>query len=136
MLKILKSKRGEGYIDVIVIIISTMLVIALAVKVFPVFIVKHQLDTYAAELCRTAEIAGEIGTETTKRAEELKSETGITPVVTWSPSYIPGTNRVQLNQKIDVTLKYEVSIGILGSMGSFPIELTARATGRSEVYWK
>lgn len=113
-----------------------MLVIALAVKVFPVFIVKHQLDTYAAELCRTAEIAGEIGTETTKRAEELKSETGITPVVTWSPSYIPGTNRVQLNQKIDVTLKYEVSIGILGSMGSFPIELTARATGRSEVYWK
>lgn len=134
--KILKSTRGEGYIDVIVIILSAMLVIALAVKVFPVFIVKQQLDIYATELCRTAEIAGQIGTETTARVQELKAQTGITPVVTWSASYISGTNRVQLNESIVVTLQSTVNIGLFGSFGSFPIELSARATGRSEVYWK
>ncbi len=130
------SKSGEGYIDVIVIILSAMLVIALAVKVFPVFIVKHQLDTFATELCRTAEIAGQIGTETAARALELETQTGVKPVITWSASYIPGTKRVQLNESIVVTLKSTVNIGLFGSFGSFPIELSARATGRSEVYWK
>ena len=43
MLKLLKSKRGEGYIDVCVLVLCAVLVIALAVKVFPVFIAKNQL---------------------------------------------------------------------------------------------
>jgi len=45
MKKILKSERGEGYIDVAVLVLCAMLVIALAVKVFPVYIQKQQLDT-------------------------------------------------------------------------------------------
>ncbi|MCX7748238.1 MAG: DUF4320 family protein [Clostridia bacterium] len=136
MYKLLKSKKGEGYTDVIVIILSAMLVIVLSIKVFPVFIAKHQLDTFASELCRTAEISGQIGTETTTRAEELQKETGIRPVITWSASYISGTSKVQLNQKMEVTLKYPVRIGIFSEWGAFPIELTAKSTGRSEVYWK
>ncbi|HCC01226.1 MAG TPA: hypothetical protein DEP60_00845, partial [Ruminococcaceae bacterium] len=54
MLKKLKSRRGEGYIDVAVLVLCAMLVIALAVKVFPVYIAKNQLDTFATELCREA----------------------------------------------------------------------------------
>ncbi|MEG0825728.1 MAG: DUF4320 family protein, partial [Oscillospiraceae bacterium] len=50
--KILKDKRGEGYIDVVVLILCAMLVIALAVKVFPVYIAKQQIDTFASELIR------------------------------------------------------------------------------------
>jgi len=136
MYHILKSKSGEGYTDVIVIILSAMLVIALAVRVFPVFIAKHQLDYFADELCRTAEIAGQIASETTAREQELKEQTGINPAIMWTASFVPGTGRVQLNGKITVTLKHTVNIGLFGSFGSFPIELTARATGRSEVYWK
>lgn len=51
--KLLQSKSGEGYVDVIIFIMSAMLVIALAVNVLPVFIAKHQLDFFANELCRT-----------------------------------------------------------------------------------
>jgi hypothetical protein len=29
-----------------------------------------------------------------------------------------------------------VNIGLFGGFGSFPIELTAKASGKSEVYWK
>ena len=50
MLKALKCRRGEGYIDVVVIVLCAMLVIALAVRVLPVFVVKQQLDTFASEL--------------------------------------------------------------------------------------
>lgn len=136
MLKILKSKSGEGYVDVVVILISAMLVIALAAKVIPVFIVKHQLDTFATELCRTAEIAGCISSETAARAQELTEQTSLNPLIAWTADYISGTNRVQLNGNITVTLKQTVNIGLFGIFGSFPVELTSKATGKSEVYWK
>ena len=53
--KILRSKRGEGYLDVCILVLCAMLVIALAVRVFPVFVAKQQLDTFATELIREAE---------------------------------------------------------------------------------
>ena len=48
--KILRSRRGEGYLDVCILVLCAMLVIALAVRVFPVFVAKQQLDTFATEL--------------------------------------------------------------------------------------
>ena len=45
--RILRSRRGEGYIDVCVLVLCAMLVIALAVQVLPAFIAKQQLDTFA-----------------------------------------------------------------------------------------
>ena len=55
MRKLLKvGKPGEGYIDVVVLILCTVMVIALAVKVLPVYVAKHNLDTYATELVREA----------------------------------------------------------------------------------
>jgi hypothetical protein len=136
MITILKSKRGEGYIDVVIIVMSAMLVIALALKVFPVFMEKYQLDTFAAELCRTAEIAGRVGSETSARTQELTEQTGLVPVVQWNASYIPGTKKIRLNGSIAVELTYTTNIGLFGNFGTFPVQLTSRATGRSEVYWK
>ena len=45
-----KKRSGEGYIDTCVLILCAMLVIALAVKLLPVYVAKQQLDTFAAEL--------------------------------------------------------------------------------------
>ena len=42
--RILRSRRGEGYIDVCVLVLCAMLVIALAVQVLPAFIAKQQLE--------------------------------------------------------------------------------------------
>ena len=44
--------------------------------------------------------------------------------------------RIQLNDEVTVTLTLETDIGLFGGFGSFPITLTASATGKSEVYWK
>jgi len=54
MEKLLKNKRGEGFVDVCVLVLAIVMVLALFVKVMPVFIAKQNLDTYAAELVRTA----------------------------------------------------------------------------------
>jgi len=131
MLKILRSKRGEGYIDVCILVLCAMLVVALAVKVFPVFIMKNQLDTFATELVREAEIAGRVGTETSQRATILREKTGLNPTVSWSK-----TGRIQLNGEVTVTVTIQTNIGLFGGFGSFPVTLRAEATGKSEVYWK
>lgn len=131
MLKALKSRRGEGYIDVCVLVLCAMLVIALAVRVFPVYIAKQQLDTFAAELCREAEIAGRVGAETSRREQLLREKTGINPTVSWSTS-----GRIQLNEEFTVTVTLQTNIGLFGGFGSFPITLRAEAGGKSEVYHK
>lgn len=131
MLKKLKSRRGEGYIDVAVLVLCAMLVIALAVKVFPVYIAKNQLDTFATELCREAEISGRVGNETNQRTQVLKEKTGLDPAITWSK-----TGKIQLDQEFTVTVSIQKNIGLFGGFGSFPITLRAQATGKSEVYWK
>ncbi|KHL96980.1 hypothetical protein QW71_03385 [Paenibacillus sp. IHB B 3415] len=130
-MSILRSKRGEGYVDVVVLVLAAMLCVALAIKVFPVFVVKNQLDTFAAELVREAEISGRVGNETTERANELQTQTGLYPTITWNR-----TGQILINEEVTVILKITVNIGLFGSFGSFPIELSARAQGKSEVYWK
>jgi Flp pilus assembly protein TadG len=127
---ILKDQRGEGYVDVVVILLVALLVIALGMKVFPVFMAKNELNTFANELAREAEIEGRIGSATNIKENELEALMGFSPVVSWSTS-----GRVQLNDEFTVTVTREVDIGFF-EFGSFPITLTAKASGRSEVYWK
>lgn len=131
MLKLLRSKRGEGYIDVAVLVLCVMLVIAVAISVLPVFVTKNQLDTYAAELCREAEIAGCVGNATTLRAQVLSEKTGLSPNISWSK-----TGRLQLNEEFTVTVTTQMDLGLFGGFGSFPVTLKAQASGKSEVYWK
>lgn len=129
--KHLLDKKGEGYIDTVVLVLCAMLVIALAVRVYPVYIVKLQLDNFADELVREAEIAGRVGSETSDRERVLNEKTGLYPSVSWSK-----TGNIQLNEEVTVTLTLERNIGLFGGFGSFPVQLKARASGKSEVYHK
>lgn len=125
------NRRGEGYIDTVVLVLCVILVVALAVRVYPVYIVKLQLDNFADELVREAEIAGRIGSETSDRERVLNEKTGLHPSVSWSR-----TGNIQLNEEVTVTLSMEMNIGLFGGFGSFPVRLEARASGKSEVYYK
>lgn len=130
MLKRLKKKNASGYIDVVIIMVSAMLVIALAVSVFPVYIAKSQMDTFAQELCREAAICGRVGNETSSHELVLRERMGIEPDVEWSK-----TGNIQLNEEVTVTLTLKYDIGF-GGLGSFPVTLTSKASGKSEVYHK
>ena len=125
----MKSRRGEGYFDIVIVVLVVVMVISLIIAVAPVVSAKIQLDNYADELVREAEISGRIGSETTARAQVLSERIGIIPKITWSR-----VGKVQLNQEFTVTCTYTMNIGF-GEFGSFPITLTAKASGRSEVYW-
>lgn len=130
MLKYLKNKKGEGYIDVVITVISGMMVLALAVNLFPVLIAKVNLNAFAQELCREAEISGNIGVQTHNRQIILTERLGINPEVEWST-----TGNIQLNDEFTVTVSKEFNIGF-GGLGIFPVNIVSKATGKSEVYHK
>ena len=129
--QILRQKRGEGFMDVAVIVLAAMLVIALAVRVLPIFMDKHKLDTFAAELVREAELSGRVGSETSERENKLKENLGIAPAISWSR-----TGNIQINHEVTVTLTLQRNLGLFGGIGNFPVTLTSRATGKSEVFHK
>ena len=128
---IVKNRRAEGYIDVVVLVLCAVLMLALAIRILPVFVAKQQLDTFATELVREAEVTGRVGSETSRRAAVLREKPGIDPDISWSTG-----GRIQLNEEVTVTLTLRRNIGLFGGFGSFPITLQAQATGKSEVYWK
>ena len=130
MRKLLRSKRGEGYIDVCIIVLVVIMILALFNAAAPVMTVKMQLDNFADELVREAEISGRIGAETTARARVLSEKTGLSPKIEWSRN-----GKIPLNQEFSVTLTVTLDIGF-GGFGSFPVTLTSKASGKSEVYWK
>lgn len=130
-MKLLRSKRGEMLVTVSVVLMVAMTVVAFSTKLYPVFLHKQQLDTYAGELCRVAEISGRVGDETVAKEEKLNAEMKISPNVAWNTS-----GNVQLNGEITVTCTMTENIGLWGGFGSFPITIQGRATGQSEVYWK
>lgn len=127
---ILKSTRGDIMIEASGLLLLVVMVLALALHTFPAFIAKQQLDTYASELCRTAELAGEVGAETSEKEQSLSEQTGLHPDVTWSK-----TGKIQLDEKITLKCTIVKDIGF-ANFGSFPVTLKAIQEGRSEVYWK
>lgn len=131
MKRLLRNNRGEGFVDVCVLVLAIVMVLAMAMRVMPVFIAKQGLDTFASELVRTAEVAGSVGSATDSKIRSLKDETGLDPSVSWSRS-----GNIQIGQEVTVTLTEKVNIGLFGDFASFPITLTSKATGTSEVYHK
>lgn len=92
---------------------------------------KIQLDNFADELVREAEISGRVGSETAARQRVLEEKTGLHPAVSWSSS-----GNIQLNEEVTVTVTLQKDLGLFGRLGSFPVTIRARASGKSEVYWK
>ena len=120
MKRLLKDKRGEGFVDVCVLVLAIAMVLALVVRIAPVFVAKQNLDVFADELVRTAEINGQVGSATNAKAVDLREQTGLDPNISWSD-----TGKIQLGNEVEVTLTTTVNIGLFGEFASFPVTLTA-----------
>ncbi|MDU4843962.1 MAG: DUF4320 family protein [Clostridium sp.] len=133
--KYLKNKKGGGYIDAVIVILVSSLMIAFAVNVYPVFVAKSQLNHFANEIVREAEVTGQIGDSVNSRTDKLKKELIEVDSIKWDAKYISGTKKIQLNDSINVTLEKKMNIGFF-TFGSFPINVQAKDSGFSEVFHK
>lgn len=136
MRKILKRKNGEGYIDTVIGVMVSMMVIVLALNVFSFLTLKQDLDYFAREMVEAASANGSTTGETNARYYELADETGLYPYYSWTASYYNAVyQRVQLGDSIKITLTYSTYVRGLGIF-KIPITLTSTHSSISEKYWK
>lgn len=135
IIKTLNNKKGEGYIDSAILVLVAVMTIACALKIYPVFVAKSQINKFASEIVRDAEVTGQIGNSVNNRIKKLNKELVNVDNIKWDAKYISGTKKIQLNDSIEVTIDKKMDIGFF-SFGSFPIHLKAKDSGFSEVYWK
>lgn len=136
MIKVLKSRRGDGYIDVVVFVLVSMMVIVLALNVFSFLTIKQDMDYFAKEMIYSATTGGKTIGEVDTRYNELVNETGLMPTVTWQTAYFNSINKtVQLGNTITVTLTNHTYVQGFGVV-RIPITLTAKHSGLSQKYWK
>ena len=133
--KFLNDKKGEGYIDGVVVVLIAVLGIAFALNVYPVFVAKSNLNQFASEVIREAEISGQVGSSVNERIEKLEKELIKVDTIDWDADFIQGTKKVQLDGSIELEVTKTVDIGFF-EFGSFPVTLVAKDSGFSERYWK
>ena len=136
MRKILKSKKGEGYIDVVVGIFALMMVLVLTLNIYEFFVLKQDLDEISGQLIETATFNGCFDSEFDERVESLQNQFFDFDVDTDAESYFNATyERVQLGDQMDVFVSVQTYVQGLG-MFRIPVTVTSHRSGISEKYWK
>jgi len=133
--KISKKRKGALTIEALFLIFVVMLIIALSIRIYPVFIIKHKLDTFSEELCRECEIKGTVGGAVIERISELKESLLVPDEIVFDGSELYKGSKIQLDGKIIVKTTYEYDIGLKG-IGSYIVKLESISTGKSEVFWR
>ncbi len=137
MIKLLKNKRGENYIDTVVGVVAAMMVIVVALNIFSFLTLKQDLDYYAKEMVEVCCSYGKTCDEVQDRDEELSAELGLDPDLSFDGTeYFNATKRtVQYGEVIVVELTYRTYVRGLGVF-RIPVTLTAKHSGLSRRYWK
>ena len=77
MIKALKNRKAEGYIDVAIAVLVIVFLLVLALSVFKLVTLKQDMKYMCEELVKTATLNGKVGDEVDERFEELCAETGV-----------------------------------------------------------
>ncbi len=69
--KIVKSKRGEGYVDMCVGVIVFVMILVIAINIFSFITMRIEMDQIADELLEVATYNGSFGTEFWNRDTDM-----------------------------------------------------------------
>lgn len=136
MRRIFRSKKGEGYIDVVIGILALMAVLVVTLNIFEFMTLKEDLDEISGQLIENATFNGCFDAAFDERAEELQNRFFQFDVETDAQEYFnTSCKRVQLGDKMEVTVSVETYVRGLGVF-KIPITVTGHRSGISEKYWK
>lgn len=136
MIKALKNRKAEGYIDVAIAVLVIVFLLVLALSVFKLVTLKQDMKYMCEELVKTATLNGKVGEEVDERFEELCAETGVRTRLAVTATYFNATTKtVQLGDTITVKLTYETSLAGFGDF-ELPFEVSVSSPGLSRIYWK
>lgn len=134
-----RDQSGEGYVDLAIVVLIIFSLMAMLLSVYPIFTVSQSLNNTVRHIARTAEITGNAGDEIDALLEIIPSVKPDT--LAWNTTWKdPNAKTIQLKTPFSVTAKKLVPLQIVGPLFGEPlvirIEITATASGISEVYYK
>lgn len=136
MIKKIKDKRAEGYIDLCVGIVVFVIMLVVAINVFSFVTLRIEMEQIADEMLQTATETGEFGNEYKENENILKERYFDFDADEKAERYHDMSNkRVQLGERMEVTVTVHTKMNGLGVF-SIPVTLNVKKSGLSEKYWK
>ncbi|MCM1488984.1 MAG: DUF4320 family protein [Firmicutes bacterium] len=136
MERLLKNKKGEGYIDICVGVIVFVMVLVIAINIFSFVTLRIEMDQIADELIEAATYSGCFGTDFQNRDYDMLTEYFYYDIDYDADKYFNSTyGRVQLGGKMWVEISVHTYVKGLGVF-KIPVTLTVHKSGLSEKYWK
>ena len=134
--RIMKSKSGEGYVDMCVGVVVFVMVLVIAINIFSFITMRIEMDQIADELLEVATYNGSFGTDFWNRDSNLLDDYYYYDVDYGADEYFNSTyHRVQLGHVMWVEVSVTTNIKGLGVF-KIPVTLTVKRSGLSQKYWK
>ncbi len=134
--KIMKSKNGEGYVDMCVGVIVFVMILVIAINIFSFITLRIEMDQIADELLEAATYNGCFNDEFWARDTDMLDEYYYYDIDYGADEYFNSTyHRVQLGHVMWVEISVETEIKGLGIF-KIPVTLTVHRSGLSQKYWK
>jgi len=136
MKKILKNRKGEGYIDICVGVLCFSMILVVAINLFGFVTKRIELDQVADNVLEAATGSGAFGTEYNAMVSTMQSDYGDFTATAGADRYFnTSLKRVQLGEKMWVTINYVTNVKGFGVV-RIPVTVSVKKTGLSEKYWK
>lgn len=134
--KILKSRSGEGYVDMCVGVIVFVMILVIAINIFSFITLRIEMDQIADEILEASTYSGCFGDESQDAYERMLDEYYDFDLIFGADEYFNSTyRRVQLGHVMWVKISVTTDIKGLGAF-KIPVTLTVYRSGLSQKYWK
>lgn len=133
--KLLRSKNGEGHLDVVIGVVALAMFIVVALNIFTFVSLKTTLDRIADDLIEIATYTGAFGEDFELKADQLREKHFDFDVEVYAAEYFNAEEKkVQMGEDMSVVIKVNASVS--GIDIALPIDLSVSRIGRSEQYWR
>ncbi len=134
--KILKNKRGEGYVDMCVGVVVFVMILVIAINIFSFITLRIEMDQIADELIEAATYSGCFDADFRDRDEAMLNEYFFYDIDYGADSYFNSVyHRVQLGKPMWVKISVDTYVKGLGVF-KIPVTLSVTRSGLSQKYWK
>lgn len=136
MKKKLKEHKGAMYIETLGGFFIACIVLILMINVVTALVYMSRLGTFSENVSKIVSREGKYDSNVETIIEEYKNESslGNINISLDGTEFMSGTKKIQLNDKIQVTISGTVDISFF--IFTFKIPVENKDISRSEVYWK
>lgn len=134
--RMIKSKNGEGYVDMCVGVVVFVMVLVLAINLFSFISLRVEMDQIADELIESATYSGCFDDDFWDRDTEMLDDYYYYDINYGAEKYYNSTyQRVQLGDTMWVEISVRTYVKGVGAF-KIPVTVTVKRSGISERYWK